>query len=188
MFYDRVALRKSPLVSGKEKRARARAKPQGGEPMSRQVNRFDRLEQDTHQIKLNLAILTERAETFVTKNDFNALASRADTFATKSDLQVLTERADTFATKSDLQMLAERADTFATKSALQVMAERMETFTTKSDILGLATREELAEVRNDLNLLRVEMYKALTGQTKWLTACMFMVAILSLTAAKLIFV
>ena len=73
--------------------------------MSRQVNRFDRLEQDTHQIKLNLAILTERAETFVTKNDFNALASRADAFATKNDIRELATREELAVIRNDLSLL-----------------------------------------------------------------------------------
>ena len=160
MFYNSARPITSPPGPEKEK-ATAGVSIHGNikgsmEEMSRQLNRFDQLEQDTHQIKLDLAVLTERAETFATKSDLQVLFERTEKFATRNDLQVLTERAETFATKSDLQVLTEQAKNFATKS--------------------------------DLNLLRVEVYKAITVQTKWLTACMFTVAVLSLTAAKLLFI
>lgn len=199
MFYNSATLTKSPTVPQKGKAAAGlspgRKRKGSMEEMSKKLSRFDQLEQDTHQIKIDLAILTERAETFATKSDFQLLAEQAKTFATKSDLQVLTERAETFATKSDLQVLFERTETFSTKSDLRELAIRTESFATQQSLMELsarvdtlATRKELSEVKNDLNLLRVEVYKAITVQTKWLTACMFTVAVLSLTAAKLLFI
>lgn len=151
MFYNSATLLKSPPVPDKEKATAGvylSGKTKGSmEEMSRQLSRFDQLAQDTHQIKLDLAVLTERAETFATKSDLRELAVRTESFATQKSLMELSARVDT-----------------------------------------LATRKELSEVRNDLNLLRVDVYKAITGQTKWLTACMFTVAVLSLSAVKLFFI
>ncbi|WP_313621059.1 hypothetical protein, partial [Pantoea septica] len=52
--------------------------------MERLTKRVDRLEQDTHQIKTDLAVLTERSQNFATKADVEGL--RTDQFKLRCEM------------------------------------------------------------------------------------------------------
>ena len=56
----------------------------GGNKMERLTKRVDRLEQDTHQIKTDLAVLTERSQNFATKADVEGL--RTDQFKLRCEM------------------------------------------------------------------------------------------------------
>lgn len=56
----------------------------GGNDMERLTKRVERLEQDTGQIKTDLAVLTERSKNFATKTDVDAL--RTDQFKLRCEM------------------------------------------------------------------------------------------------------
>jgi len=187
MYQEKSLQRNMPPFSGQEFIDRANSVNGRVAQMDKRINRFERLAQDTHQIKIDLAVLTTR---------FDSLDSRADTFATRNDVVELTARLDNCATKSDFNELAARLDNCATIAAsaeqsarIDALNVRADTFATKSDLLKLelTTREEVSAVKNEVMSLRVELYKGLRNQIVWSTASMFTVAGLSLAAAKMLF-
>ena len=131
MYQEKSLQRNMPPFSGQEFIDRANSVNGRVAQMDKRINRFERLAQDTHQIKIDLAVLTTR---------FDSLDSRADTFATRNDVVELTARLDNCATKSDFNELAARLDNCATKSDFNELAARLDNCATKSDFTELAAR------------------------------------------------
>jgi len=147
MYQEKSLQRNMPPFSGQEFIDRANSVNGRVAQMDKRINRFERLAQDTHQIKIDLAVLTtrfdsldSRADTFATRNDVVELAARLDNCATKSDFNELAARLDNCATKSDFNELATRLDNCATKSDFNELATRLDNCATKSDFTELAAR------------------------------------------------
>lgn len=61
----------------------------GGDGMDGITKKVEQLEKDTHQIRVDLAALTERSQNFAGKSALDALTERSQHFATKADLEKL---------------------------------------------------------------------------------------------------
>ncbi|WP_158784571.1 hypothetical protein [Pantoea sp. BAV 3049] len=72
----------------------------GGDGMDGIIKKVEQLEKDTHQIKVDMATLTERSQNFASKSALEALIERSAHFATKADLEIL--RTENALTRADL--------------------------------------------------------------------------------------
>ena len=90
--------------------------------MKELTKRVEQVEKDTHQIRIDVATLTERSKNFATTTSVEALLERCDSFATRVAVEKLTERCEHFVTKGEFT------------SALHQMEVRL---TEKLDGLGL---------------------------------------------------
>jgi len=56
------------------------ARCRGGNNMEKLEKRIERVEQDLHQVKIDIAVLTERSQTFATKADLEVIRSEHGAF------------------------------------------------------------------------------------------------------------
>lgn len=73
----------------------------GGSGMDDLRKRIERTEQNIEQIKIDLATLTTRSESFASKSALDTLITRSENFATKADFQ--TVRTEIQAVRTEIQ-------------------------------------------------------------------------------------
>jgi len=72
---------------------------------------------------------------------------------------------------------------------LEKRVERLETDVTqiKLDLTKLTTRSEEFATKGDIQLIRTDMHKEISSQTKWMAGTIIGVAALCMAAAKFLF-